>query len=804
MNTLLQDLRYGLRMLARNPGFTAVAVMTLALGIGVNTAVFTLVNGILLRPMPFPEPDRLFLVSFTPRHSPFEMGPALSDADYLAFRAQDRLFDGVATFQASGANLTGAGDAVRVPSASVTPGFFSVLRAAPALGRSFLPEEDQAGRDRVVVLSDPLWRNRFGADPHVLGKSIKLDGVDHTVIGVMPAGFNFPYDAEVWTPLAVLPPTHNSFSRPVVGRLKPGASRQQAQAELETFARHFPGASVEEQSDWQAQILPLKELLVGKVRRSLLIFAGAVGLVLLIACANFANLLLTRSAGREREMAVRAALGAGRWRLIRQMLAEGLLVSLAGGAAGIVLALWAVPALIALAPAGRVPRLEMIRMDGWVLGFTLGVSLLTGIVASLAPVLRGGSRDVRDTLSRGGRTETGRNEGVRGALVISEIALALTLLTGAGLMLKSFLRLSAVAPGFRPENVMTMTVDLPDSIYRTPEQLKGFHDRMISKLSSLPGLTAAGAVNWMPLSGALIKGDFQLEGGRSFPEGFMVDKLCVSPGYFRVLGIHLLAGRDFTSRDDAGAPGVVIVSQSVARRIWPGEDPVGKRLSMEDHPTPGDWLTIVGVVDDVKQEGLARQSNPATYRPYAQTTVPFFLNHMTFAVRTASDPLRVASELRAALREVDRNQPAQSMATLQELMLATTAEPRFQTKLLLVFASLALTLAVVGIYGVLAYTVAQRTHEFGVRVALGAGAQDVLRLVLRRTLLLLGAGLALGMAGALAATRVLANLLFDVKPTDPATFAAVALVVSCAAVAAGLIPARRATKVDPMVALRYE
>jgi predicted permease len=798
MRNLMQDIRYAARMLRRNPGFTAVAVLALALGIGANTAMFTMVNGVLLRPMPFAEPDRLFLVSYPLQHGPFDFGPALSDGDYLEFRRHDQSFEGIASFGQNSVSLTGAGDPVLLSAATVTPDFFQVLRVNPAIGRRFLAQEDQPGRDHVVLLNDKLWRNRFGADRGIVGRSIKLDGIDHTVIGVMATRFNFPHDAEVWMPLNIHVDPHNSFMRPVIGRLKPGVSPRQAQAELETFAFLAPG---EHRRDRLAQILPLKELLVRNVRESLLIFAGAVGFILLIACANVANLLLARAAGRQQEMAVRTALGAGRWRLMRQLLTESTLVSLAGGATGLLLALWGVPALLALAPEGQIPRIELVRIDGWVLAFTFGVSALTGIVFGLAPAFQATRRELRESLSLGGRTLTGSHEGLRSALVIAEIALALVLLTGAGLMLKSFLRLRAVDPGFRPENVLTMTVELPDAVYQAPLQMQAFHQRMLARLSNLPGVLVAGAVNSSPLGGNLTRGDFQLEGGR---HGYTVDKPCVSPAYFRTMGIRLLSGRDFTERDNATAPGVVIVSQSVARRLWPGEDAIGKRVSEEDHPKPEDWLTIVGVVDDIRQTGLAKGPDPALYYPYLQVNRSFWLSRMSFAVRTASSPLRLATAMRAALREVDRDLPVERLATMQDLILADAAEPRFQTRLFGAFSLLALTLSAVGIYGVLAYSVTQRTHEIGIRMALGAERRDVVDMVLRRTLILAAAGVLLGTAGALAVTRVLARFLFEVRPTDPATFAAVAALLGCVALFAGLVPARRASRVDPAEALRYE
>jgi putative ABC transport system permease protein len=470
----------------------------------------------------------------------------------------------------------------------------------------------------------------------------------------------------------------------------------------------------------------------------------------------------------------------------------------------VLFAFWSVPTLIALAPAGTLPRQESIHVDPWVLTFTLGISVITGILFGLLPGLQAARQDLRDSLRSSERGITASRERLRGLLVVSEMALALVLLTGAGLMIKSFLRLRAVRPGFEPRNVVALTVDLPDVPYSSASELQAFDRRMLSRLSSLPGTLAAGAVNWRPLDEMLIKGDFQLEGGRKLPPGFLVDKLCVSPGYLRAMGIRLRRGRDFTNSDNAAAPGVVIISQSVSQSLWPNADPIGKRISMEDDPKPQDWLTIVGVVDDVKQQGLAVAFDPATYQPLLQVTRPFFLNHMTFVVRTASDPTLVAAAARGVLRQIDEDLPALSLAPMEDLIVAQTAEPRFQARLLAVLAVLALLLAAVGVYGVLAYSVAQRTSEIGIRVALGAQTSDVLGMVLHRTLVLVSSGIASGTAAALGLTRILGKFLFQVRPTDPATFAAVALILACAALAASSLPARRAMRVDPMVALRHE
>ena len=802
IESVLQDVRYGVRTLGKNPGFTAVAVLTLALGVGANTAVFTVVNGVLLRPMPFPEAERLVLVSLTPRGGPFEWQPGVSDRDYLAFREQDHAFERIASFTSQAtANLTGAGDPVQIPVAYVTTDFFPTLRTNPAIGRGFLAEEEEPGRDNVVVLSNELWKERFGADPGILGKTVRLDGISRSVVGVMPPGFAFP-NARVWVPLKIRVDEHNSFTRPVVGRLKPGVTPQQARAELETFAERQPLGPGESKRDRRPQIIPLKDLLVANIRPSLLVFTGAVAFVLLIACANVANLFLARAAGRGHEMALRSTLGAGRGRLVRQLLTESTLLSLAGGACGILIAFWSVPALLALAPAGKVPRMEMIRMDGWVLAYTFGISVITGIVFGLAPAFHATRRDVRETLSHAGRGVTASHERMRGALTVSEIALALVLLTGAGLLLKSFLRLRTVNPGFSPHSVLTITVDLPDSTYRTAAQMRAFHARTLAELARLPGVPASGAVNLLPLGGFLTMGTFQVEGGRR-PPGFMVDKPCISPGYFRAMGIQLLRGREFTETDNETAPGVVVVSQSVARTLWTGQDPVGKRISMEDEPKPEDWLTVVGVVDDVRQRGLATGSDPAIYQPYLQISSAFFLSHMTFVVKTASRPESVAAGIRTVLRSVDKNQPI-SIASMDTLIAATTAELRFQARLLTAFAMVSLVLTIVGIYGVLAYSVAQRTREIGVRMALGAQGADVLGMLLRKALVLTLAGIFLGGASALALTRVLEKFLFEVKPADLSTYAAVAVILTLSALAACYVPARRGMRVDPMVALRYE
>ncbi len=799
---VVQDLRYAARTLGRSRSFTAAAIVTLALGIGASVATFTVVNGVLLRPMPFPEPERLFLLSHT-QIGPFMSQPALADHQYLEFRATNRLFAHLALFtRASGASLTAPGDPSIVRRARVTSEFFAALRVGPATGRTFEPGDDQPGRDDVALLSDGLWRSAFGADPAITGREITLDGIRHSIVGVMPPGFNFPGEAAVWTPMVIRTTSGNSLMYPVLGRLKPGVTVEQAQAEFDTIVRRTDKPQTD--ARWISGVIPLKELLVRDIRRPLEIFAGAVGFVLLIACANVANLLLARATGRQREIAVRAALGASRGRLVRQLLTESTLVSLAGGACGILLARWGVPALLALAPKGRIPRVEMIQLDGGVLAFALALSVLTGIVFGLAPALRITRRRFRGSLLPGGRASVAGQERLRAALVVGEIALALVLLTGAGLMMKSFLRLRAVDTGFRPENVVTMTVDLPGVVYPTPEKMQAFHQETLLKLSTLPGVAGVGAVNSRPLGNMLMSGDFQIEGGPALVGDIRADKLAVSAGYFSSMGIRLIRGRDFTRRDDAKGAGVATVSRTVARLISPSEEVVGRRIALESNPKPEDWATIVGVVDDVKQWGPSQPAHMAIYRPYLQVKKPFFLSHMTYTVRTESDPLALAPALRGVLRSVDRNQPAQSIASMGDVMAAATAEPAFQARLLGAFAALALLLSIVGTYGVLGYSVAQQTHEIGLRMALGARRRGVMWMVIRRTLVLGGLGVAIGTIGALWSARLLATFLFEIQPTDPGTFTVVALMILLSALAAGVIPARRATRVDPLVALRHE
>ena len=802
LEDLAQDARYAVRTLMKTPAFTVVAALVLALGIGANTAVFTIVNSVLLRPLRFPEPDRLFLISYMPTNNPFiTPGPNMSDRDYLEFRRQDQVFESIATFGKEPLTLTGAGDPAVVNALEVTPDFLRVLRVHPAIGRAFLPEGQTD--TKVALLSDQLWHSRWGGDPTIVGKAITLDGVSYAVAGVMPSRFTFQ-DAELWTRMEVRLDPHNSFMRPVMGRLKPGVSPQQAEAELQAFAARRPLDKDEKRSDFAARILPLRELFVADARKLLLIFEGAVAFVFLIACANFANLLLIRGTSRQQEIAVRAALGANRWRLIRQLLAESMLLSLSGAAVGILLSIAGVRALLALLPPGKIPRTSEVQLDGWVLAFTFGLSLMTGLVFGLAPAFQATRRQLREAVSEGARSTTARHERLRSVLVTAEIALALILLTAAGLLVSSFLRMRSVNPGFQSANILAATVDLPESRYRTAAQMRMLHERVLSALSVLPGTESAAAVNWLPLRPEYVRGDFQLEDGRHLPRGFLVDKPVVSVGYFRTMGIRLLSGRDFAERDNSTAPGVVVVSESVARRLWPGGDAIGKRISMEDKPKSGDWLTIIGIVDDVKQKSLADTPSASIYQTYRQINQPFFLGHMSFVVKTRDNPMAMTSGIRAVIHKIDPELPTQSVATMETIITDTVTDARAQTRLLAIFAVMALVLAAIGIYGVLACSVVERTHEIGIRMAMGAEQKDVLWMVLRRTLMLAGSGVLIGTLGALAVTRVLTKSLFEVTPTDPLTFLAVTAILLTVALLSAWIPAQRAASVYPLVALRHE
>ncbi len=808
MNTLAglnNDLRYAFRNLSRNPAFTAVAVGALAVGIGANTAVFTVVESVLLRPLPYREPSRLFTVRPTPKKpTPFEMG-SMSDPEFIACRSATTAFQQLAAYDGGNWNGTGIGDPLAIRGQEVTANFFATLGVQPQLGRGFRPEEESPAAPKVAVLSDTFWRVHFQGGRDVLGKSITLDGVPRIIVGVMPAGFDAT--EEMWLPAVLEPDNHHIAFRQAIGRLAPGATVARAKAELdrvnervaaETGIRPALGAG-----ETEIAIAPLRDSIVGDARPALLVFLGAVGCVLLIACVNVANLLLSRASTRRQEIAIRTSLGATRWRLTRQLLTESVLLGVIGGSLGLIVALWGVETLIQFAPANRIPRLSEIRFDGWVFAFNIGVSLATSLLFGLAPALQlTGARQARnwkDAAARG----SARSGALRSMLVMAEVALALILLIGAGLLVRSFEKLRSVHLGFRPENVLAMSMELNGKPYESAAQAQRFDNEVLERISHVDGVTAAGLVNWLPMSEALIQGDFKL-GDQQAPPDVIVAKPGVSPGYFRAMGIPLMRGRSFDEHDTLKSAQVAMVDESFARRFWPNQDPIGKRISFADNPkAEDDWMTVIGV------SGSIRQQNPASrimtiYQPVAQVRVSFFLQYVSFVVRSNANTASLAPALRAQVWNVDKDLPIRSISSMQDLLYTSTAEPRFQTQVLTSFSSIAFLLAIVGIYGVMAYSVTQRTQEIGIRMAIGAQRGHIVHMILWRSAALVAGGLAIGLAGAWAATRVLKSFLFEVTPFDPLTFAAVSLLLALVALAACYIPARRAAAIDPLVALRYE
>ena len=806
LEELGRDLRHAVRLLRRSPGVTSVAVLSLALGIGVNSAMFTVVESVLLRPLPYAEPGRLMMVYSVGSFGPISFREGnFTEADYVEFGKLDT-FSQLAAISTFPASVTGDGEPIRVPRAQVTATFFSLMGVQPALGRALLAADNPTADIRAVVLSDALWRSRFRADPRVLGKPAVIEGIPHVVVGVMPASFNFPAKTALWTPVEIRPTYRSNTTVRVIGRLAAGVSRGQATAVLQTTltnlarARSPNGTFVDRE---RVTVVDLLESMVGKVRRLLFVLLGAVACVLLIACTNIANLLMARAAARGPEMAIRTSLGAGRARLVRQLLTESVVLAFAGGALGLLLAYLTLPALLASMPPDLLPRADEVHVNRMVLIFTAGLCLLTGVIFGIAPALFS-SREaiIRPSHQRTDSGTPGQKQ-MRSLLIVAEIALVLVLLVGAGLLMKSFWKLQRVNPGFRPDQILTMSVSLPDRVYRTAEQKRDFYIRLLDRLEALPGIEDLSAVNFMPFGELLITGDFAVEGEACKPRPLIVGKPAISERYFRTLGIPLARGRAFEKRDGAGAPRVAIVSEAVARACWPDQDPIGKRLSL-DNPPKGQWLTVVGVVGDIRQNDLAGKPLPAMYVPFRQEPRGFFLESMAFMMRAPAGPDAVASALREQVRALDPELPLSRIEFLDQRLAASIAEPRLRTSLLLVFAALALVLALVGIHGVMSYEVVRRTVEIGIRRALGAPIGAVLWLVVGRTTTLVALGVAAGLLGAAAATRVLETFLFAVEPFDPVTYVMVAALLATVAVLASAIPARRAARVDPMVALRCE
>lgn len=802
-----KDIRYGLRSLIKHPTFTLVCILTLALGIGANTAIFTVVNAVVLRPLPFQDAERLAMV-WTTKDTNQEQ--PLSFSDYNDLRTQTKTFSAVgAASPLWNYTLTGSGEPEPLQGMYVSANLFELLRVAPARGRNFTGDEDRVGGTPVAIISHGLWERRFGADQNALGQQITVSGTSTTVIGVMPAGFQvLDPAAEIWLPLS-----QNQFASSgrqvrllsVVGRLTDDLKPAAANAELGAIANQWAGQYPDTNSGVGMRVVPLHDQVTGKVRPALLLLLGAVGLVLLIACANIINLMLVRSASRQKEIAVRAALGAGRMRLLRQLLTESITLSLLGGGAGVLLGSWGVQALLALNPI-LIPQYNKIGIDLTVLGFTLGASILTGIVFGLAPAWQTLKFDLHSVLKEGGRAaiaDSGQRR-LSNLLVIAETAMAMVLLIGAGLLLKSFAHLLDVKPGFVTENVLTMQIGLPNTAYQDPQKRAAFLKQLETNLAAAPEVASVGFVTRLPLMSALnnITSFLAIE-GREVPAGERpeIDFRRASTGYFQTMGIPLLAGRLVTEQDVSNSTGSVLINEAMAKRFWPSEDPIGKRISTANSTgQQTQWQTIVGVVGSVRHLGLDVEPRPEIYY-HTNSSPPF---GPVVVIRTTSDPQRLISIARAKVRELDRDVPISNVNTMEQLVARSVAQRRFGMFLVGIFATLALVLAIIGIYGVVSYSVAQRTNEIGVRMALGASASDVLKLVLKNGMTLALIGVAIGLAGAFAITRLMAAMLFEVKPTDLATFAIVSVGLILVALLACYVPARRAMKVDPLVALRYE
>ena len=809
---MFQDLRFGLRMLLKKPGFTLIAVLTMALGIGANTAIFSVVNAVLLNPLPFAEPEHLIRI-FGHFLATSQDNMSASVPEFTDYREQTRSFEQIAGYDDFSANLTPTdGDPERVEALAVTPELFSVLKVTPKAGRVFLPEEAQQGHDDVVLISHELWRRRFGADPHVVGQKVIVNGLNNTVIGIMPEGFAFPQRTEMWKPLWFPAEQYDQQRRgsrglEVIGRLKQNVSLRAAQAEMDNLAaqltQQYPRNY--ESRGWSIGVVPLLEDYVGQARKGLLVLLGAVAFVMLIACANVANLSLTRATSRRQEIAVRLALGAARWRVTRQLLTESVLLAFAGGAAGLLLAAWGVGVLLRFAP-NDLPRIHEVRLDWRVLAFTFGVSVVTGILFGLVPSLAASNPNLVEALKEGGRGGTGsvKRQRMRSAFVIAEITLALVLLVGAGLMLKSFWRLQRVDPGFNPDGVLTMRMMLPFETYQKSAQRSAFYKQVLERIKSAPGVEAVGATSRVPLTQGGTSGTISGENSAVGPGDLPVEAewRWVTPDYFKAIGTTLMAGRTFTEADSEGAPLVAMVDESFAQRYYSNEDPVGKRIKRGKLDSTRPWMTIVGVVRSVRSRRLDAASEVQVYFPFYQDPTAY---NMSLVIRTsAADPLSLSGTVRAAIQSLDNNQPVYDVFTLRQIVGDSMAQRRFSMLLMGMFAALALALAAVGIYGVMSYSVAQRTHEIGIRIALGAQTSDVLKLVIGQGMMLTLIGVAIGLAAALALTRLLETLLFGISATDWVTFTEIAALLTAVALVACYLPARRAMRVDPMIALRQE
>jgi putative ABC transport system permease protein len=802
-----QDLRYGFRALLRNPGFCGVAILALALGIGPNTAIFTMVNAVLLKPLPVPEPQRVVMIWGTMLKSGFDQLP-VSGADYLDWKRQATSFEEMAAAFAIpeyGLNVSGAGEPERVPAATASREFLPALGIRPIAGRNFRPEEDRPGGAPAVLISNVFWQRRFHADPSAIGRTLTVDGVPRTIVGVVPHELGEMVAADLWLPTAIDPnnPERRNHNYGVVALLKPGVTVTQARAEMTVIAQRLERAYPASNTGYGITVFPMAEMFTGRIRPVLTILLGAVGLLLLIACSNLANLLLARAATREKEIAVRAALGAGRSRIVRQLLTESLVLAVAGGSLGLLLAIWTVHVLRGVVP-DMFPMLQHMRVDLPVLTFTLGLSILTGLLFGMVPAWKSSYADLNTTLKEaGGRSESaGGSHRVRSFLLASQVALAVLLSVSAGLLLRSFVRVAAVNPGVRVAHILTMNLSLPTVKYDTPVKRANFYRDLTERLESVPGVRSAGAVMFLPLRVSMLAfrigvNGFQIQGRQPVSQGQepMADYRIATPGYFNTIGIALRKGRLFDQHDDLDAKRVALINEAMAGKYFPRENPLGQHLA-----TGGTSMEIVGVVADAKLYGLDAPIEPAIYVPHMQHPA----ESMGLAVQTQGDPAALASAVRREILKLDPEQPISSVRTMEKVLSDSLMLRRVSMLMLAVFAALALTLAAVGIYGLTAYSVSRRTHEIGLRVALGASQTEVLRLIVVRGLVISVIGAAIGLAAALQLTRALSGMLYGVTATDPLVFAGVPLLLVAVSAIASYVPARKAMRIDPLVALRYE
>jgi len=805
MENLRGDITYAIRNLWKRPGFTLIAVLTLALGIGANSAIFSAINALLLKPLPFPQLDRVVTVWDKMPNQGLEHNE-VTFANYLDWQAQNQSFEQLALYRWWNANLAGDDSPERVQGFLVMANYLDTLGMKPILGRNFSTEENQPGKDAVAIISHSLWQRRFGGDPNILGKTITTNAVVRTIVGVTPEHFNFPKGGEIYAPLAITPQilknrrTHTYYA---IGRLKPGVSIQSAQSDIDNISARLQQQYPDDNTGWSAKVYPVVADTVRGYDTALLVSMAAVAFVLLIACANVANLMLARATGRQREIALRAALGASRWRIVRQLLTESLIVALIGGLLGALVALWGIDALRAANPgdaARFAPGWHQLGLNFTVLAFTLGLSLLSGIVFGLAPALQVSNPNLNDSLKEGTRQTSGRSHGLRSSLVVFEIALSLVLLVGAGLAVRTFLALLKTDPGFNPDNLLTLNLVLPSAKYTDEPKRAAFYDDLLQRVKSTPGVESAAAVNFLPLGGSNSSDAYLVEGVPEPPPGqenLGRYRVC-TPDYFQTMGIRLVKGRSFTEQDKAESPRVVIVNEAFARKHWPNQDAVGKRIKFY-WPEKAPWIEIVGVIQDVKHE-LNVPVTPEYYLPYAQDV----WSSMVVVARTKVDPASLAGALRQQVWAIDKDQAVFDVHTMEEVRSISVGMYSSGSVMLGIFAGVALLLASMGIYGVMAFAVSQRTQEIGIRMALGARRVDVLKLVFSHGMKLALFGIVIGLLGSWGLTRFMKGLLFGVEPTDLLTFSLVSLCLLLSAFLACYLPARRATKVDPLDALRYE